>query len=124
VLLHAARLPDRRPLAWRSLPAELSDAAGQLGGIVGAGLLVDCKPYRSARSFRADRRRHLNAPAWFEQPGLFGFVFAELRVRPFKPCPGAVRFFTIEDDEDDGLAGQRARRGGGPPGPGGRRRPH
>jgi hypothetical protein len=99
ILLHAARVPDRRPEAWRWLPGELADDAGQLGGIVGAGVLVDCKSYRSLRSFRADRPRHLNAPAWFARRGLFGFVFADLRVRAFQPCLGAVRFFTIEDED-------------------------
>ncbi|MGE3805406.1 MAG: ASCH domain-containing protein [Gemmataceae bacterium] len=98
VLVHAARLPDRRPQGWEKLPKRLRGEANQVGGIVGAGNLVDCKSYRDRRSFGADRRRHhLNDPDWFEEPGLFGFVFEDLNVRPFCPCIGAVRFFTIEE---------------------------
>src|SRR5579859_7112439 len=47
VLIHAARVPDPRPEAWSLLPPELREAAQLVGGIVGAGELTGCIPYRS-----------------------------------------------------------------------------
>ena len=97
VLIHAARVPDDRPKAWVQVPAALQDAARQVGGIVGCGELVECRAYRCAGDFEADCPRHLNDPSWFEAPVLYGFVFTELQVLPFRPYPGWVRFFRVEE---------------------------
>jgi hypothetical protein len=100
VLIHAARLPDPRPEAWARLPPELLPAAQLAGGIVGVGEVLDCRPYRSLAAFTVDRDRHLNEPAWFRPPRLYGFVFANLAVLPFAPWPGQTRFFLAEVPTD------------------------
>ena len=97
ILVHAARVPDERPEAWSRVPDELREATRQVGGIVGRGELVDCVTYRSADDFAADRARHLNDPSWFEDPVMYGFVFANLRALPFRSYPGWMRFFQVED---------------------------
>ena len=97
VLIHAARVPDPRPEAWAQLPPELREAAQLAGGLVGAADLTGVLAYRSPQAFAADRARHLNDPSWFRPPRLYGFVFARPRPIPFRPYPGNVRFFTVED---------------------------
>jgi hypothetical protein len=97
VLIHAARVPDARPEAWALVPEELKEAAMQVGGILGAGELIACRTYRTAEAFMADRARHLNDPSWFHPAGLYGFVFTNLTVLPFRPYPGWMRFFPVED---------------------------
>jgi uncharacterized protein (UPF0264 family) len=99
ILIHAARVPDERPEAWAHVPPELREMAQLLGGIVGAGDITDCWTYRTVEAFQADQERHLNDPSWFEPPLLYGFAFAGLRVLPFRPCPGWMRFFKMEWDE-------------------------
>ena len=37
VLIHAARVPDKRPEAWAHVPAEWLETAQLLGGIIGIG---------------------------------------------------------------------------------------
>lgn len=97
ILIHAARVPDERPEAWAHVPAEMRVSAQLLGGIVGIGDLVDCITYRSREVFQADQSRHFNDPSWFEPPKLFGFRFANLSVLPFRPYPGWMRFFAVEE---------------------------
>ena len=63
VLIHAARVSDPRPEAWARVPRELADATRQLGGLIGAADLTDCRAYRSLDEFAADRHLHLNDPA-------------------------------------------------------------
>jgi uncharacterized protein (UPF0264 family) len=105
VLIHAARVPDERPAAWALVPPELRDDAHLLGGVIGAGELTDCVAYRSRDAFAADRARHLNDPSWFAPPALYGFTFTDLAVLPFHRCPGWMRFFEVEwDDETKGAA--------------------
>jgi uncharacterized protein (UPF0264 family) len=99
ILIHAARVPDSRPEGWALLPPELSDAAQQMGGIVGAGDLSDCIEYRSVESFSADAAHHLNAASWFSAPVLYGFRFTNLAPVPFRPCSGWMRFFPVDDAE-------------------------
>jgi ASCH domain len=97
VLIHAARIPDPRPEAWTLVPSELLDAARQVGGIVGAGQLIDCLVYRDQETFDRDKAKHLNEPSWFQGPVMYGFVFANLKVLPFRSYPGWMRFFEVEE---------------------------
>jgi hypothetical protein len=97
ILIHAARVPDERPEAWAHVPAEVLPAAQLLGGIIGAGDLTGCIAYRDLTTFTADQGRHLNEPSWFEEPVLYGFVFANLEVLPYRRYPGWMRFFPVGD---------------------------
>ncbi len=98
ILIHAARVPDERPEAWAKVPAELKPAAELRGGIVGVGdLSHHYIVYRDLAHFAADRDRHLNEPAWFEEPVLYGFVFTNLVALPYRRYPGWMRFFKVED---------------------------
>ncbi len=98
VLIHASRQTDARPRGWRALDG--LDAARRLaelhGGIIGAAELQECRSYRSRTAFARDGPRHLNHPTWFQPPGLYGFVFANARVLPFRALPGWVRFFPVD----------------------------
>lgn len=96
VLIHAAKVPDPRDAAWALVPPELTETAKLLGGIVGIGELTDCLLYRNPVEFQADQARHLNPPDWFEGQLLYGFLFANLKVLPFRPYPGWLRFFAVE----------------------------
>jgi hypothetical protein len=98
ILLHASRVPDERPEAWARVPRELREAAKLKGGIVGAGDLGGCITYQTVEAFTADQLRHLNDPAWFQGKAMFGFVFADLTVLPFRPYPGWMRFFPVEEE--------------------------
>src|SRR5262245_30986421 len=93
ILIHAANVPDPRPEAWRLVPPELLPTAELQGGIIGAGDLLGCLVYRSRDRFAADQARHLNDPSWFEGRALYGFVFGNLTVLPFRRFPGWMRFF-------------------------------
>jgi ASCH domain-containing protein len=98
ILIHAARVRDERPEAWARVPPEVLPATQLMGGIVGAGdLSFNYVSYRSLDAFTADQGRHLNEPAWFEEPVLYGFVFSNLRVLPYRRYPGWMRFFKVED---------------------------
>ena len=97
ILIHAARVPDERPEAWAHMPPELRETAQLLGGIVGAGDLLDCLAYRALEAFQADQPHHLNDPVWFQTP-LYGFRFSNLTVLPFRRYPGWMRFFAVEED--------------------------
>jgi hypothetical protein len=97
ILIHAAREPDHRPEAWAKLPLKFHNAARLLGGIVGEGELTDCLTYTSREDFAADQERHLNDPAWFAPPKLYGFTFAAVKARPFRHYPGWMRFFEVEE---------------------------
>jgi hypothetical protein len=99
VLIHAARVPDDRPEAWKHVPPQLMDAAKLAGGIIGVGDLIDCVAYRTLEKFVADGHRHLNEPAWYEPPLLYGFTFANLSPLPFRVYPGWMRFFEVGDTD-------------------------
>lgn len=96
LLIHAARVPDKRTAAWRHVPPELESVARINGGILGAGVLTDCLAYRTPSVFVADRAKHLNEPDWFEPPALYGLVFEQLTPLPFFPLSGWVKFFAVE----------------------------
>jgi ASCH domain len=99
ILIHAARVSDDRQEAWAHVPAEVMPAAKLVGGIVGAGdLSPHYKVYRNPADFAADQARHLNELSWFEEPALYGFVFGNLTVLPFRRCPGWMRFFHVDDE--------------------------
>ncbi len=98
VLIHASRQVDDRPEAWAGLNGldQERKLAELQGGIIGAAELVGCRAYSSRSSFARDRRLHLNHPAWFQPPRLFGFVFENARVLPFRALPGWVKFFRVQ----------------------------
>jgi hypothetical protein len=98
ILIHAARISDERPEAWARVPPDVLPTARLLGGIIGAGDLVDCVAYRELSTFDADQPRHLNELAWFEEPALYGFVFTNLKVLPYRRYPGWMRFFSVPDE--------------------------
>jgi ASCH domain len=96
VLIHAARVPDPRAEAWAHVSTPALRATAELaGGIIGAADLTDCLAYRTQEAFAADRPRHLNDPAWFKPPVLYGFTFADMEVLPFRRLPGWMRFFAV-----------------------------
>jgi len=99
VLIHAARIPDDRPQAWAHLPRDLLEMAQLQGGIIGSAELTGCVAYRSADEFVRDCVHHLNEPAWFEEAGLFGFVFADAQMLPFRKYSGWMRFFPVEAEQ-------------------------
>jgi len=100
VLIHAARVPDPRPEAWRHLPEELQEMAQLTGGIIGAAELTGCISYRSRAAFVKDRLLHLNEPSWFLPPVVFGFAFTRPQALAFRRCPGWVRFFPVNLKHD------------------------
>ena len=97
VLIHAARESDRRDAAWAHVPAHLLAAAQVTGGIVGAGEITACKTYRTSQAFAAEHAAHLNDPTWF-QSGLYGFTFVNLTPLLFRPYPGWLRFFPVDEE--------------------------
>jgi hypothetical protein len=99
ILIHAARIPDERPEGWARVPAELLSHARQGGGIIGEANLKECVAYRSIDTFTADQLRHLNKADWFIEPVLYGFVFANPTVLPFRKFSGWMRFFTVGEDQ-------------------------
>lgn len=98
VLIHASSVLDDREEGWALLPPTLTDKAKQqVGGIIGVGEITGCLVYRTLDEFVADQTKHLNAPAWFEGPLLYGFVFANVTETPFRPYPGWMRFFPVQE---------------------------
>jgi ASCH domain len=97
VLVHAAKLPDRRPEAWDRLTTPDVDRLSSVtGGILAEVRLIDCRTYNSPEGFAADTARHLNDPAWFPPSGAFGFEFADARLVPFFAVNGQTKFFTVK----------------------------
>jgi hypothetical protein len=97
ILVHAARVPDDRPEAWKWVTDDIRPLTEYGGGIIGEAELLDCRAYRDLKSFTADAGKHLNEAEWFQTKGLYGFVFRDAALIPFRACPGNVRFFTVED---------------------------
>ena len=97
ILIHAARIADKRPEAWRHVPEHLREQAGLQGGILGAVELTGCATYRTLEEFLFDQAKHLNEPSWFKSPPLYGFTFAKPERLPFRPYSGWFRFFAVDD---------------------------
>jgi hypothetical protein len=96
ILIHAARVPDGRPEAWRHLPADLLPVARLQGGIIGSVELTECLSYRDLSAFLTDQAAHRNEPDWFEPPLLYGFRFTKPEILPFRKYPGWFRFFKVK----------------------------
>jgi hypothetical protein len=101
ILIHASNKPDPRPEVWARVPPDLQSAAQLVGGIVGAGELCKCITYHTAEAFAADQGLHLNDPAWYAGKPLYGFVFTNLEVLPFRSYSGWMRFFAVEPLSND-----------------------
>ena len=98
VLIHAGKVPDERPEGWsRIATPELREAAELRGGIVGAADVFGCKGYTAAQAFAADAELHLNDPAWFVPPRMYGFVLRNIIGVDFFPCPGQTLFFRVPE---------------------------
>jgi hypothetical protein len=97
ILIHAARVSDPRPEAWKHVPKELEQAARQVGGIIGAANLTSCIRYRSPTEFNKHQPLHLNEPEWFAA-NMYGFIFANAVVLPFRRYSGWMRFFPVEEE--------------------------
>lgn len=98
VLIHAGRHADDRPEAWEPIMPDIRPLTRLTGGIIGRADLVECRTYADATAFASDTALHLNAPEWFVTGPMYGFVFAEMRVIPFKRLPGNLRFFTVDPE--------------------------
>ena len=97
ILIHAARIADERPDAWKWVSDDIRPLAQLSGGIIGEAELFACQAYPNLESFTRDAARHLNQPEWFQTKGLHGFVFRDATLLDFQPIAGNVRFFTVED---------------------------
>jgi hypothetical protein len=98
VFIHAARLIDERPEAWRQVADTVKSLTDLRGGLIGTVELTGCITYPSLDLFLGDRQLHLNEPGWFV-PGLFGFTMRQPRVVPFRPLKGQTLFFRVSEDE-------------------------
>jgi ASCH domain len=96
VHIHAARLADGRPDAWGLAAEDLQPLAEQTGGLIGTAELTSCVVYRTLRRFAEDARNHLNDPAWFEPPMMYGFTFRGATPRPFVPCREVFAFSRLK----------------------------
>jgi hypothetical protein len=97
ILIHAARISDERPEAWKHVATDLMQSAQLLGGIIGEADLTGCLAYRSTELFSRDQEHHLNEPEWFDGPIMYGFTFASAATLPFRKYPGWMRFFAVEE---------------------------
>src|SRR5215831_7564721 len=59
ILIHAARISDERPEAWKHVSDELMAAAQLVGGVIGEADLTGCVVYRSKEQFCRDQAQHL-----------------------------------------------------------------
>jgi ASCH domain len=97
ILIHAGKVPDKRPDGWVWVDSpDLSVYANSTGGVIGIADLVECVTYRSAEAFAADRGRHRNSVEWFRPPVLYGFRFENPRPVRFEPYKGNTFFFPVK----------------------------
>ena len=99
ILIHAARVPDKRGESEAPTSTRFKELAQLRGGIIGSVELIDCTAYRDPALFGADKDLHYNDATWFEPPVLYGFRFVKPEVLTFHAYPGWFRFFKV-----DGLA--------------------
>ena len=97
ILIHAGLIADDRPEGWLHVPDELMEMASLRGGIIGSAYLDGCIDYRSLDDFVKDQGSHLNEPAWYESPVLYGFTFSAAQLLPFREYPGWMRFFPVTE---------------------------
>lgn len=96
VLIHASKRPDPRPEGWALVTTpELRALAARHGGILGTATLSDCVKYDTAEGFAEACAAHRNAPDWFRDGGLYGFVFHSPRILAYHACPGRTMFFAV-----------------------------
>jgi hypothetical protein len=95
ILIHASKVPDQRPEAWKRVPRGLLQRAALSGGIIGSVEITGCIEYPNLGSFTADAMLHLNDPTWFRPPRLFGFVMTRPKIIRFYPVLGNIKFFTV-----------------------------
>ncbi len=97
ILIHAAKIPDDRPEGWALITTPtLKELAALRGGIIGSANLTSCVKYSSSDAFALAAESHRNAPEWFREGGLYGFVFQDARPIAYHACPGRTLFFTVE----------------------------
>jgi hypothetical protein len=97
ILIHAARISDERPEAWKHVSDALRSDALMVGGIVGEADLTGCLAYRSREAFCKDQANHLNEPEWFDGSIMYGFTFANAGPLGFHKYPGWMRFFPVKE---------------------------
>lgn len=100
IFIHAAGVPDERDEAWKLVTPDLLPLAELRGGVIGAGDLVGCIKYDSFEKFAADQARHRNELSWYDGTMLYGFVFENLEVLPYRQLPGWMRFFDVPASRD------------------------
>lgn len=98
LLIHAAKLFDPRPEGWKRVPTHVMPHTELRGGIIGSVELTGICEYQSKEVFSFDRRLHLNNPAWFQPPRMYGFVVTRAKALPFRATNGQVRIFSILED--------------------------
>ncbi len=97
ILIHAAKIPDNRPEGWALITTPtLKELARLQGGIIGVANLTTCLKYSTPEVFAKAEDAHRNAPDWFREGGLYGFVFQDARPIAYHACPGRTLFFTVE----------------------------
>lgn len=99
IIIHAARVPDGRPEAWRHVTPDWLPLAQLQGGILGSVELTECIRYADLPTFLADQARHYNEAAWFEPTVLYGFALKDPRIQPFRSYPGWFRFFKVTEPD-------------------------
>ena len=97
LLIHAAKLLDSRFARWPELPDDVRKTTELRGGIIGSIEITGCVRYRTIDAFKADRRLHLNEPAWFQTPAMYGFVMTRPERLPFRPLLGYVKIFEVTE---------------------------
>jgi hypothetical protein len=98
LLIHAAKLIDPRREAWKHVPRALMKATEQRGGIIGSVELTGVCEYSTKELFTLDRRLHLNEPAWFRAPKMYGLVVTRAKTLPFRAVNGQVKIFSISEN--------------------------
>ncbi len=97
VLIHASSIADQRAEAWAWIEPDVAALSHQYGGIIGEATLTDVIKYSDPATFAADVTEHKNYADWYQPPAMFGFVFEQAKVLPFRRYKGDVKFFDVPD---------------------------